>query len=186
VTFSEGDQPQRHRERGDGRSEMGDRVSTAGADFLADAPPLKRLVLRRRSLAAKERKEREADTFTSLSFLCSFAAGNRIGRVRSAIAVRGRKPPERSRAGVGGFRGRDCRKSPPCGSCGLPKRADFRMITSDHPRRICQDRPQTGLFRLGSFGSRGVSSGSSSRFVWSRSLTSRRAPCWLESSPTRL
>jgi len=45
---------------------MGDRVSTAGADFLADAPPLKRLVLRRRSLAAKERKERKA----GMSLLC--------------------------------------------------------------------------------------------------------------------
>ena len=55
---------------------MGDRGLTAGADFLADAPPLKRLVLRRRSLAAKVGKEREADTFTSLWSLCSFAAGN--------------------------------------------------------------------------------------------------------------
>ena len=51
---------------GDRKSEMGVRVSTAGADFLADAPALKQLVLRRRSLAAKERKERKA----GMSLLC--------------------------------------------------------------------------------------------------------------------
>jgi len=91
---------------------MGVRVSTVGADSLADTPALKRLVLRRRSSAAKERKERKADKSLSLCSLCSFAAGNRIGRVRSAIAVCGRKPLERSRAGVGGFRGRDISGSP--------------------------------------------------------------------------
>ena len=37
VTFSEGDQPQRHGERGDWRSEMGDRGSTAGADLVDDS-----------------------------------------------------------------------------------------------------------------------------------------------------
>ena len=45
---------------------MGVRVSTVGADSLADTPALKRLVLRRRSSAAKERKEREA----GMSLLC--------------------------------------------------------------------------------------------------------------------
>ena len=51
---------------------MGDRGPAAEADSLADTPPLKQLVLRWRSLAAKERQERKADKSLSLCCLCSF------------------------------------------------------------------------------------------------------------------
>ena len=93
---------------------MGDRVSTAGADSLADAPALKRLVLRRRSLAAKVGKEREADTFTSLWSLCSFAAGNRaqcvISSAKSVFFMHGpeSEPDREGHRFRGVFRPRRC------------------------------------------------------------------------------
>ncbi len=140
-------QPQRHRGRGDGRWEMGDRGSTAGADSLADTPALKRLVFRGRSLAAKERKERKADTFPSLCSLCSFAAGNPFGRVRLAIAVRGRKPLERSRAGVGGLRGRGLRGSQ---SVSLRDQSVIRRESVLSPSQIQggHEMPRHGLLRV--------------------------------------
>jgi len=67
---------------------MGVRVLTAGADFLADAPPLERLVLRRRSLAAKERKERKADKSLSLCCLCSFGDREHSSAFQSELVRR--------------------------------------------------------------------------------------------------